>query len=102
MKKLTYALLATGIIAVSSCKKDKTQMDDSFATKCSEQVDDNARLSNEMDIISMDVTNAVEAAPILSGQRIDDLGPCDATVTYDTLGTNRTVTITYNGTNCQG
>jgi hypothetical protein len=30
------------------------------------------------------------------------LSPCDATVAYDTLGTNRTVTITYNGVNCQG
>lgn len=69
---------------------------------CTNQADDNARLSDEFDALSMDATRVVEAAPILSGMRIDWLDFCDATVSYDTLGTNRTVTIVYNGTTCIG
>jgi len=103
MKKLTFALLAFGTIAFSACKKDNTSTsDDSFASRAAEQADDDARISDEVDAVSMDVTDAVEAAPILAGQRVDQLSPCDATVTYDTLGTDRQVTITYNGVNCQG
>lgn len=87
--------------ALTSCKKDHIETDD-LATICKNQADDESRLSDEFDAISMDATRVVEAAPILAGARVDWQDLCDATVAYDTLGSNRTVTITYNGTNCIG
>lgn len=103
MKRIALAGFTLVFIAVaaSSCKKDRIEADD-LAAMCSNQADDDARLSDEFDALSMDATRVVEAAPILAGARVDWQDLCDATVSYDTLGTNRTVTIAYNGTNCIG
>lgn len=102
MKKLLFALLLVGttVTVFTACKKDKTAPDLTATAKT--QADDNARVSKELDDMNNDVNNSVSSAHSMSGGRVDDVLPCDATIAYDTLGVNRTVTITYNGTSCDG
>ncbi|KAA9041753.1 hypothetical protein FW778_06975 [Ginsengibacter hankyongi] len=94
-------------IGFASCKKDNnsnTSADTTTETKM--QADDQAFFSNETDIATNDVNASIDInggsynqtpaginSPILSL-------PCDATITVDTTSNPRTITINYNGNNC--
>lgn len=101
LTSLRTFLLAALMPAVvfQSCKK-QDQPDTADLENVKTYTDDNARFDLGVEAVSMDAISAVEAAPILSGERVDQFSPCNATVTYDTIGTNRQVTIVYNGNNC--
>ncbi len=105
MLKITKLALLTVVIAtvvLTSCRRDRDNLE-TYKSMFGLHSDDNARVSNELDLVASDASNTISAAPIMSGGKIDGLGDlCDAIVTYDTLGDNRQVTINYNGTNCQG
>lgn len=108
MKK-NIQLLFTAILALSisltSCKKDSatTDINSNLAT----HGDDQSRVSNETDAIANDADAATENYAAFSGRPgpVDNAIfslPCDADVVLDSTATDRRITITYNGTNCQG
>lgn len=132
MKTKTYlsmALLAASFAVLFACKKDNSQSSSpgSGATAANVQTaaDDQTMVSNENDAISNDATSALNGNASIAGASLNgtyntgkaDLGMggsglggngvlgfsiCDATVTYDTTATTKTITIVYNGSNCQG
>ncbi|MBS1915888.1 MAG: hypothetical protein JST87_06395 [Bacteroidetes bacterium] len=85
------------------------------------QADDQSMISNEDENLSDDANASLTSQPSISGNSYNALAssgttelgtggntspnlvlPCDATITYDTTSDTRTITITYNGTNCWG
>ncbi|HLY69305.1 MAG TPA: hypothetical protein VKR53_06220 [Puia sp.] len=84
------------------------------------QSDDQTMASNEDDAMNNDADAALSSNASIAGSsvnspsvnnRIATMGVngvdsanviCDATITFDTTSTTRTVTITYNGSNCWG
>ncbi len=125
---LSMGLLAASFAVLFACKKDNSQSasQGSSTTAASVQAaaDDQTMVSNENDAISNDATGALNGNASISGASFNgtyntgkaDLGLggsgvgngvlgfliCDATVTYDTTATTKTITIVYNGSNCQG
>jgi hypothetical protein len=97
--KLRYLSVAALSVAIlfTSCIKDKTAKD--YSTELNTHNDDQGRVSSEMDAVNDDVNLVVESDPAFSG-RIASI--CDATVAVDTFSNPRTITVTYNGTNCTG
>jgi hypothetical protein len=89
-------------ILFSSCKKDDTSApneNDQVAT----QVSDESQVSSEMDQIALDASVAIEYDPVFSGNNsVLDQVICDATVEYNSTSDPKTITITYNGSNCGG
>lgn len=132
MKPRIYFRFAIVLIAVVSlvyaCKKDNTNSTTSNQNTIQTQGDDQTMVSNESDNIANDADasltsqssiNGNAASQRLSGTttvmgaenktRVDGAGTivndsliCDASVVIDTTVSPRTVTITYNGTNCWG
>ena len=119
------ACLVTGI-SLTSCKKDNTSSTSgSSDTEVSTASDDQSQVSGESEAMNDDANTALSGSASFSGTASDvshsggtetnstatyasgtswtrtDL-ICDATITYDTAGGNRTITIVYNGTNCAG
>jgi hypothetical protein len=102
-QKLSSALLA--ILAISltftACKKDNTSASDTNQV----QSDDDVAVSNETDAAANDANATIEnnggtyaGRPTFNVPAIPP--PCDATITADTVDVPRTITITYNGSNC--
>jgi hypothetical protein len=87
----------------TACKKDKTSSTDNTTTEASVQSDDQQRVSNETETVADEADITLEASPSFSG-RLDRAQTiiCDASVAIDSLSNPRTITITYNGTNCLG
>ncbi|MEO6838163.1 MAG: hypothetical protein ABI261_09140 [Ginsengibacter sp.] len=110
----TKSLFRLTILAVSfstvllGCKKDNSNSstDGSTAANIQTSSDDLTMVSNESDAVSDDAVAALNGNVSVSGRTagIDniDITVCDATVTYDTTSTTKTVTIVYNGSNCSG
>lgn len=114
---------------VISCKKDNTNNNSSNATTVQTQADDQTMVSDEADIMANDVNAALSSQTSINGQSATVIGTgmvgvnsvntsthtlgtagvitidsiiCDAVVVIDTTVNPRTITITYNGTNCWG
>jgi hypothetical protein len=89
-------------IFLFSCSKDNVTATD-YITEVSEHADDQSRFSAAVDASVNDANSAMEASIGFSGknENIQSL-ICDATITIDTTGANRTLIITYNGANCLG
>jgi hypothetical protein len=105
MKKLILSLLIpafTFMIFLSSCQKDKSSSNDT-QSEATTQSDDEFMLSNEVDAVSADANLVLNSQQAFAGrgEEVQTL-ICDATVVVDTLSDPRTITITYNGTNCLG
>ena len=104
MKRHIYAALAILAVCISlqSCKKDSND-NDTELTELPTQSDDQSRFATETDGVANDVNTVLSGMPIMNGRNSGTAAtPCDATVTADTVGAIRKVTITYNGLNCQG
>ena len=116
---LSVTLLAASLSIFFACKKDSSQSTSSSvsATNIQTAADDQTMSSNENDAVSSDATAALNANVSIagasyssasnSGKSVLGMGTlssliCDATVTYDTTSTSKTITIVYNGTNCEG
>jgi hypothetical protein len=85
----------------TACKKDSAATD--TTAQVTTQADDQSRVSTETDAVTNDVNASLEVSPTISGRIDGFLGLiCDATVVADTIDNPRTITITYNGTNCSG
>jgi hypothetical protein len=96
---LTYC---TALI-FTACQKDSSSSTTDETTQVSIEADDQTTVSNEADDAANDVDLMVEASASFSGRGYDVQSLiCDATVVADTTGGTRSLTITYNGTNCLG
>ena len=99
---LAVITLFTALI-FTACQKDSSSSSTDETTQVSTEADDQSTVSNEADDAANDADAMVEATASFSG-RGEDIQSliCDATVVADTSGGTRTLTITYNGTNCLG
>jgi hypothetical protein len=86
----------------TSCQKDSGTETD-YTAESSTHSDDQSRFSTEVDAVANDANVMLEVTGGFSGrgERVQSL-ICDAEVVVDTLSNPRTITITYNGTNCLG
>ncbi len=102
--KFSYVLVAFAALALTftSCKRDKNDITPDYSGTFASQSDDESRFSAETDAVTNDANTAIDGSPAISGGRIEGNGLCDATVSYDTTGGAKTITITYNGTSCDG
>lgn len=104
--KILFLAVLTFITALifTACQKDSSSSSTpDETTQVSTESDDQATVSNEADDASNDADAMVEASAAFSGRGYDIQSLiCDATVVADTSGGSRSLTITYNGTNCLG
>ncbi|HET6253418.1 MAG TPA: hypothetical protein VFE32_05065 [Puia sp.] len=112
--KAKHLLLATVVTAsglIVACTKNNStggsgsNSSGTTTTEVQTQADDITQVSNEMDAMTDDVNNSLNASTTFSGATGSlnlDLSICDATVTTDTANGLRQIIITYNGTNCRG
>lgn len=87
----------------SACKKEDSPAGDNNATEVAVQSDDQARFASEIDAVANDADLALESSASFSG-RMSGVQTiiCDAALVYDSVSNPRTITITYNGSNCWG
>ena len=100
---LSYVtVLASTVFLLTSCQKDSSE-DTDYSTESSTHTEDQNRFSTESDAAANDVVATLDITAGFAGrgQDIQSL-ICDATVVVDTMSNPRTITITYNGTNCLG
>jgi hypothetical protein len=95
-----FFLLAVTFI---SCKKEKDTNNNNIESEATTHADDEFRISNELDAVSADANLMLGSENAFSGrsEEVQSL-ICDAIVAIDTTTDPRTITITYNGTNCLG
>lgn len=98
---LFAALVCSTVFIFTSCQKDTSTNDNS--TETATHADDQNRFSGEVDAAANDANLLLEAT-LGFGNRGGDIQSliCDATIAVDTMNNPRTITITYNGTNCLG
>ncbi len=93
----TFSLLLT----FTACKKDSISNDNN--AEVSTHSDDQSRFSSEVDAVANDADFALESSVAFSGRGQGIQGIiCDASIALNTANDPRTITITYNGTNCFG
>jgi hypothetical protein len=95
-----FALSALSFI-FTSCQKDNDSPAD-YGTETTTHSDDQSRFSSEIDAVANDANAVLEVTSGFSGRIEGIQSICDATVVVDTIANPRTITITYNGTNCIG
>ena len=106
MKKKILLCLASTLFLVAiftACKKENGASNNN-TTEASTQSDDQERVSSEVDAVANDADVAVETSTSFTGRYTQaQVNPiCDATIAFDTVSNPRTITITYNGSNCWG
>ena len=120
-----YAIFVIALIGlVFSCKKDNSNASNSNQSVVQTQADDQTMVSNESEMMTNDANTALSSQASINGESISSmvsgntvvnstggrtqtLGAnvvliCDAAIAVDTTSNPRTITITYNGTNCWG
>ncbi len=120
MKKLiivSFGLCLSSAVLFTACKKTNTPAITENATEPQTQSNDQAMVTNQAEEITNDASTAVEnvgsvtGGTIVGGNVADSTiftspnffpSPCNSTITYDTANAVRTITITYNGLNCNG
>lgn len=91
-----------------ACKKNNSSSSSSVSqtTQLTTQANDQSQVSTEVDASANDADVALESTAAFSGRGQQGQGVqgliCDATIAIDTTSNPRTITITYNGTNCLG
>jgi len=106
MKKhiLSLSIFAFAVLLTfTACQKESTPPSSNDETVAKTHSDDDSRFSSEMDAIASDANLMLESQSGFSGKgtSVQSL-ICDATIAVDTASNPRTITITYNGTNCLG
>lgn len=86
----------------TACQKEKITATD-YYTETTLHSDDQSRFSSEIDAVANDANAILETtAGFANRNESTQSGICDATLAVDTLSSPRTITITYNGSNCLG
>lgn len=97
MPVLTLAVLVT----FTACKKNSKPEDNS--QQITAHADDQRQVSDQIDNATADASAALESSPFLAGRMQNPpLNLCNASAVFDTVSNPRTITITYNGNDCQG
>lgn len=112
--RVSFVALSFSLL-IASCKKESSPSKGTPATaELQTTSDDQALASNENDAVSNDISASLESntsyarvfadpnAPSASMRAEGDPVICDATLSYDTSGSIKKLTITYSGTNCWG
>jgi hypothetical protein len=94
-------LICSLALVFNACKKDSTSSQDN-TTELTSQSDDENRFSTEVDAVANDANAALSTNVGMNGGRMEGSPICDATMVVDSTSDPRTITITYNGTNCWG
>lgn len=96
------AIIVSFVFIFSSCQKN-TDTSVDYTSQSSAHSDDQSQFSDEVDGAANDINLQLEASPGFTGRgnQVQSL-ICDATVVMDTASNPRTITITFNGTNCLG
>ncbi len=104
ISSIFYALCFSALI-IAGCKKsassDNTTPTPDSAVELTAQSDDQSRVSGEIDAVANDANDALDNSSTMGG-KVNGGGICDATIVADTVSNPRTLTITYNGANCNG
>ena len=95
---LLMALTALLMLTVVSCKKSSTDTDTDYTEEFKTQSEDHTLMSSQSDDVTADVNTILENDPTLAGRPLYTI--CGATVASGSTFTTRTVTITFNGNNC--
>jgi hypothetical protein len=98
--RLLSVLALTVITTFTACKKDSSQQQEQDPDLTT-HVEDQSRVSGEMDAVDLDVNYALEKNSSFSGRLMGD-SICAATVSFDTLNSTKKITIIYNGADCGG
>ncbi|HEV3223233.1 MAG TPA: hypothetical protein VGZ90_10155 [Puia sp.] len=120
--RIAICMIALFCIIIS-CNKDNNSSNTNQTT-VQTQADDQTMVSNESDIMASDINAALSSSTSINGmsantihsgivgvnsvnetqgvQGVNSSLICDAVIVVDTTVNPRTVTITYNGTNCWG
>jgi hypothetical protein len=116
MYRPMMAFAKAGIVVFAACKKSSnTDNSNTSDADVQTQSDDQSRVSSENDAVTNDVNTSIDTQAGISSTSVATRGDvqtdgphaveshiCDATVTVDTTVNPRTLTITYNGSNCAG
>ena len=98
---LSAVIIFSFSLIFTSCQKGTGSVDES--TEVSAQADDQTNVSSDVDEVANDADLMLESSSSFSGRGQDVQSLlCNATVVIDTASNPRTITITYNGTNCIG
>jgi hypothetical protein len=103
--KAKFLLLPVFIFSLvfifTACKKESSSAD--YSAELSAQSDDQSEFSSQTDEVANDADIALETTSFFAARtdRTQTL-ICDASIAVDTVANPRTITITYNGTNCIG
>jgi hypothetical protein len=101
--RLMTVLTLAVFTAFTACKKDSKPATDSTA-ELATHADDQNQVSGQIDAVANDASLAIESSATYSGARVQNppFYVCDATATFDSTSSPRKVTITYNGSSCNG
>jgi hypothetical protein len=95
------SLLTSLAIFFTACQKDSNPSSD-YSAESTTHSDDQNRFSGESEAAANDINLLIETtAGFGRGEGTQSL-ICDATIAVDTMSNPRTITITFNGTNCLG
>ncbi|HTD95021.1 MAG TPA: hypothetical protein VK644_14450 [Chitinophagaceae bacterium] len=96
--------LLTGAVLFTACKKDsKDNSTDTSKADLTTHADDQARFDAELDAVSNDGDIVLESTGSFAGRFEGEQGIiCDGSVAVNTDSDPMTITITYDGTNCNG
>ena len=94
--------ILSSVLFFTACQKDPGNGAD-YTTESNVHSDDQSRFSNEVDAVANDADITLETTTGFAGrgEQVQSL-ICDPTIAVDTMSNPRTITITYNGTNCLG
>jgi hypothetical protein len=104
----SFRLLPVITLAVltsfTACKKEDSKTPTDSKSELTTHADDQNRVSSQLDAVANDVSFSFEGSSAYSGRLQSTLGitTCDATVSFDSLSNPRKITITYNGSICNG
>lgn len=103
-----FALSLGTCLFLYACKKDTTSQQPTTtdtAVEVQGHADDQSRVSGDMDDVANDADAALEGSASFTGRYqtgANVTSICGASAVADTNGTTKTITLTYNGNNCQG
>jgi len=106
--RLTILAVSFSVVLLG-CKKDNANSSTggtTTETNVQTSSDDLTMVSNESNAVTDDALSALNGNVTISGRTAGvnniKITVCDATITYDTTSTTKTITIVYNGANCSG
>lgn len=104
MKMLSLGLLFSFALLFTACKKSSTNDSTENTTESQVHSEDQSMVADQVDESANDATTMTENVIAMTGRTPVPWfpNPCNSTITYDTMNAIRTMTITYNGLNCNG